>query len=84
MEMEKNTKLRTRQGSTTKTQMGTYRQILYHIVFGTKHRRQTIDEKNETELYKYIFGILNNKNVNYTELMGCRTTFIFYVIYIQI
>lgn len=70
MEMEKNTKLRTRQGSTTKTQMGTYRQIFYHIVFGTKHRRQTIDEKNETELYKYIFGILNNKKCKLYRING--------------
>ncbi|MCW3168213.1 hypothetical protein OMO38_06710 [Chryseobacterium sp. 09-1422] len=69
----KNTKQRTRQGSTTiavggnpwklkntnnepdrvrqkNTQMGTYKQIFYHIVFGTKNRKQTINEKNETKL----------------------------------
>nr|WP_317040560.1 transposase [Chryseobacterium sp. JAH] len=71
-------------GFNNRAQMGTYKQVFYHIVFGTKHRRQTINEENETELYKYIWGILNNKNVNYTELMVCLTIFIFYVTYIQI
>ncbi len=55
MENENSTQSRTRQGSILKqTQMGTYRQIFYHIVFGTKHREPTINENNEAELYKYI------------------------------
>lgn len=52
------------------TQMGTYRQIIYHIVFGTKHRQRTINEKNETELYKYIWGILNNKKCKLYRING--------------
>ena len=40
--------------------MSTYRQIFYQIVFSTKYRYPTILEKNEQELYKYIWGIINN------------------------
>lgn len=50
--------------------MGTYRQIFYHIIFGTKHRQKTINEKNETELYKYIWGILNNKKCKLYKING--------------
>lgn len=50
--------------------MGTYRQIYYHIVFGTKHREPTINEKNESELYKYIWGILNNKKCKLYRING--------------
>lgn len=40
--------------------MSTFRQIYYQIVFGTKHRNSSIDEAHEQELYKYIWGIINN------------------------
>ncbi|WP_308006529.1 IS200/IS605 family transposase [uncultured Chryseobacterium sp.] len=50
--------------------MGTYRQIFYHIVFGTKHREQTINEENESELYKYIWGILKNKKCKLYRING--------------
>lgn len=42
--------------------MSSYRQIFYQIIFGTKHRHPTIDESNCTELYKYISGVIKNKN----------------------
>lgn len=50
--------------------MGTYRQIFYHIVFGTKHRKPAINEKNESELYKYIWGILKNKKCKLYRING--------------
>lgn len=50
--------------------MGTYRQIFYHIVFGTKYRKLTINEKNETQLYKYIWGVLNNKKCKLYRING--------------
>ncbi len=50
--------------------MGTYRQIFYHIVFGTKQRSPVINEKNESELYKYIWGILKNKNCKLYRING--------------
>lgn len=50
--------------------MGTYRQIFYHIVFGTKQRSPVINEKNESELYRYIWGILKNKNCKLYRING--------------
>ena len=50
--------------------MGTYRQIFYHIVFGTKHREHTINENNESELYKYIWGILKKKKCKLYRING--------------
>src|SRR5205814_4492555 len=42
--------------------MSTYTQIIYQIVFGTKSREQTLIKENRDELFKYISGILKNKN----------------------
>ncbi len=42
--------------------MSTYRQIFYQVVFGTKNRKQTIVKTHDEELYKYISGIIKNKN----------------------
>lgn len=42
--------------------MSTFRQIFYQIVFCTKNRESTITETHEEELYKYIWGIINNHN----------------------
>jgi len=42
--------------------MSSYRQILYHIVFRTKGSRKTLDIVNSEELYKYIGGIIKNKD----------------------
>lgn len=50
--------------------MGAYRRIFYHIVFGTKYRKPTINEKNELELYRYIWGILNNKKCKLYQING--------------
>jgi putative transposase len=40
--------------------MSTYRQIYYQIVFSTKNRETSISEEHEQDLYKYIWGIINN------------------------
>ena len=50
--------------------MGTYRQIFYQIVFGTKHRHRTIDEVNCKELYQYISGVIKNKNCKLYQING--------------
>lgn len=50
--------------------MGTYRQIYYQIIFGTKNRESSINEKNESELYKYIWGVLKNKKCNLYRING--------------
>ncbi|MCL2098379.1 MAG: transposase [Bacteroidales bacterium] len=41
--------------------MSAYRQILYHIVFRTKGSEKTINQAHSADLYKYIWGIINNK-----------------------
>ena len=41
--------------------MSTYRQIYYHVVFGTIYRKPTITKRYEMELYNYISGIVKNK-----------------------
>ena len=41
--------------------MSAYRQIIYHIIFRTKGSEKTINQTNSSELYKYIWGIINNK-----------------------
>lgn len=47
-----------------------YRQIFYHIVFGTKNREATIAEEYCEELYKYIWGIIKNKNCKLYRISG--------------
>ena len=39
-----------------------YTRLFYHIVFRTKYRIPCIDEMHEEELYRYIWGIINNKD----------------------
>ncbi|MCX6641132.1 MAG: IS200/IS605 family transposase [bacterium] len=41
--------------------MSTYTQIFYHIVFSTKDRQKTLVESGREELYRYILGIVKNK-----------------------
>ena len=47
-----------------------YRQIFYQIVFGTKNRKPTINNEFETELYKYIYGIIKNKKCKLYRING--------------
>jgi len=42
--------------------MAAYRQILYHIVFRTRGSGKTINQEHQADLYKYIWGIVKNKN----------------------
>jgi REP element-mobilizing transposase RayT len=50
--------------------MSTYTQILYQIVFSTKNRVHSLTKPNREELYKYIWGILNNKNCHLFRIGG--------------
>jgi len=50
--------------------MGNYRQIFYQIVFGTKNRKPTIAKEHDEELYKYIWGIIKNKNGKLYRING--------------
>lgn len=42
--------------------MGTYTSIIYQLVFGTKFRQPTLKKENRDELFKFITGVLKNKN----------------------
>jgi putative transposase len=50
--------------------MGTYTQLLYQIVFSTKHREPILIKKDRHTLYKYINGILTKKNCTPYEING--------------
>jgi REP element-mobilizing transposase RayT len=50
--------------------MSTYTQILYQIVFGTKHREKTLTREGRQDLFKDIWGILKNKNCHLYQIGG--------------
>jgi REP element-mobilizing transposase RayT len=50
--------------------MSSHRQIIYQIVFGTKNRELTITEAYCEELYKYISGVIKNKNCKLYRING--------------
>ena len=50
--------------------MSTYTQILYQIVFSTKHRNPCMLKPNRDQLYKYIWGILQNKRCHLYRING--------------
>lgn len=52
--------------------MSTYTQILYQIVFSTKHREPTLEAQRKKDLYKYIWGILKNKNCHLYAMGGMQ------------
>jgi putative transposase len=47
-----------------------YRQILYHIVFGTKYRSPTITHAHCEELYRYIWGVVKSKKGKLFRING--------------
>jgi putative transposase len=49
---------------------GTYTKLYYHIVFSTKNRKPLINEPIETELHKYISGIIRNLEGSCIEING--------------
>ena len=50
--------------------MASYRQIYYHIVFGTKNHQKTIPDMYCDNLYKYIWGYIKNKNSKLYRING--------------
>ncbi len=50
--------------------MSTYTQILYQIVFGTKHREPTLEAAGRPELFRYISGLLENKKCHVYQING--------------
>lgn len=39
-----------------------FTQLIYHLIFSTKNRESVLINENRDQLFKYITGILNNKN----------------------
>ena len=50
--------------------METYNPTFYQIVFGTKHRKPSISQTHEAELYNYIYGIVKNKKCKLYRING--------------
>ncbi len=50
--------------------MSTYTQILYQIVFGTKHHEMTLGKEHRQQLFKYIWGVLENKKCHLYRING--------------
>ncbi|MES2133959.1 MAG: IS200/IS605 family transposase [Bacteroidota bacterium] len=50
--------------------MSTYTQIIYQIVFSTKYRERTLNKDRRDDLYKYISGVLKNKNCHLYRIGG--------------
>ena len=50
--------------------MSTFTQILYQIVFSTKKRERTLTKNNRTELFKYMWGVLKEKNCHLYRING--------------
>ncbi|MDZ7767307.1 MAG: IS200/IS605 family transposase [Melioribacteraceae bacterium] len=50
--------------------MSTYTQILYHITFSTKQRKPSLHNENRSKLFKYIWGLLQNKNCHLYRING--------------
>lgn len=50
--------------------MSTYTQILYQLVFSTKHRKPGLTKENRPALFKYIWGLLKNKKCHLYRING--------------
>ncbi|NOX86760.1 MAG: transposase [Chlorobi bacterium] len=50
--------------------MSTFTQFLYQIVFSTKYQERSMIESGQKMLYKYIWGILKNKNCHLYRIGG--------------
>lgn len=49
---------------------GTYTNLLYHLVFSTKHRIPLISKNLEQDLYSYIGGIIRGEGGTLLEISG--------------
>jgi REP-associated tyrosine transposase len=47
-----------------------YTQTYYHIVFSTKNRQPTLLKEHREELFRYLWGVLNNKKCHLYRING--------------
>jgi len=52
--------------------MSTYTQICYHIVFSTKARQPTLKVDRRADLFRYIWGILKNRESHLYRINGAE------------
>lgn len=52
--------------------MGSYKQILYHIVFRTKNSHRTLSLEHNDKLYAYIMGIIKKKGCHLYRINGMQ------------
>lgn len=50
--------------------MSIYTRTLYHVVFSTAYCKDVLEQPNRTELFKYITGILKNRNCTLLRING--------------
>ncbi|WP_319481980.1 IS200/IS605 family transposase [uncultured Draconibacterium sp.] len=50
--------------------MTSYRQIIYQIIFRTKHSQKTLKADYRDQLYRYMWGIIKNKNCHLYRING--------------
>jgi putative transposase len=48
----------------------TYTQLLFHVIFSTKHRQRTLPDEHRESLYRYIWGIHKNLNCHLYRIGG--------------
>ena len=50
--------------------VSTYTQIFYHIIFATKDRQPVLDKAKRDDLYRFIWGVLKNRNCHLYRIGG--------------
>ncbi len=50
--------------------MSTYTQIYYHLVFATKNRDPVLEKAGREEFFRYVWGILRNKDCHLYRING--------------
>jgi len=50
--------------------MASYRQILYQLTFHTKNSEKVLKNSGNDELFKYIWGVMKNKNCKLYRING--------------
>ena len=50
--------------------LATYTQIIYHIVFATKHRERVLDKPRRDDLFRYVWGIIENHDNHLFRING--------------
>jgi putative transposase len=50
--------------------MTTYTDITYHLVFGTKHRVRALDKARRDDLYRFIWGMMEERRCHLYRIGG--------------